>query len=88
MEEVTLNKPTRNPSGSRKKFSVKVKNKQTGNIKTIQFGDPNMEIKRDNPERLKAFRSRHKCDTPEGKDKMTARYWSCYQWRKNAKVES
>ena len=45
-----------------------------------------MEIKRDDPKRLKAFRSRMGCDTDPG-PKWKANYWSCWQWRKNAKVE-
>lgn len=47
-----------------------------------------MEIKRDDPERLKAFRSRHNCDGEQAKDKTTAKYWSCYQWRKGQKVDN
>ena len=46
----------------------------------IKFGDPNMEIKRDDPDRRRNFRARHKCDT--AKDKMTPRYWSCKFWSK------
>jgi hypothetical protein len=42
------------------------------------FGDPNMEIRKDNPAARKSFRARHKCDT--AKDKTTARYWSCKMW--------
>jgi len=34
----------------------------------------------------KSFRARHKCDT--AKDKTSARYWSCYQWRANAPVNN
>ena len=45
-----LNKPFRLPSGSKKKFGVYVKNDK-GNIVKVTFGDPNMSIKRDNPER-------------------------------------
>lgn len=71
--------------GGPKKFKVRVKNPETGNVKTVRFGDPNMEIKRDDPERRKSFRARHNCDT--AKDKTTARYWSCKQWRGGAKVE-
>ena len=37
-----------------------------------------MEIKRDDPERRKSFRARHKCDNPGPKWK--ARYWSCKMW--------
>ena len=52
----------------------------------VRFGDPNMEIKRDDPARRKAFRARHNCD--DKKDKTTPGYWSCIQWRADAKVES
>jgi len=44
----------------------------------VNFGDPNMEIKRDSPERRKSFRARHKCANPGPKWK--ARYWSCRMW--------
>jgi len=72
-----LNKPFRLPSGSKKKFGVYVKNEK-GNIVKVTFGDPNMSIKRDNPERRKAYRSRHGCDNPGPKYK--ANYWSCKMW--------
>lgn len=84
-KKVKLNDPIRNPSGSKKKFHVFVKDK-SGKVKKLQFGDPNMEIKRDDPERRKSFRARHKCD--QEKDKTTSRYWSCYQWRKGKKVNN
>ena len=74
-----LNKPFRLPSGSKKKFGVYVKNDK-GNIVKVTFGDPNMSIKRDNPERRKAYRSRHGCDNPGPKWK--ANYWSCRMWSK------
>tara|TARA_R100001015_G_C4567101_1_gene125820 strand:- start:81 stop:365 length:285 start_codon:yes stop_codon:yes gene_type:complete len=69
------NKPKRTP-GSNKKFAVLAK--KGDQVKIVRFGDPNMEIKKDNPERRKSFRARHKCDT--AKDKFTARYWSCTKW--------
>jgi hypothetical protein len=47
----------------------------------VKFGDPNMEIKRDDPERRKNFRARHQCDTNRG-PKWKARYWACYLWSK------
>jgi len=72
-----LNKPFRLPSGSKKKFGVYVKNDK-GNIVMVKFGDPNMSIKRDNPERRKAYRARHGCDNPGPKYK--ANYWSCKMW--------
>ena len=52
----------------------------------VRFGDPNMEIKRDDPNRRKNFRARHNCDNPGPKHK--ARYWSCFQWRGGAKVDN
>ena len=74
--KVTLNKPFRTPSGP-KKFSVYVKN-DSGNVVKVNFGDPNMEIKRDDPERRKSYRARHNCDNPGPKWK--ANYWSCKMW--------
>lgn len=71
-----LNKPFRTPKGP-KKFGVYVKNDK-GNIVLVRFGDPNMEIKRDDPERKKSFRARHNCSNPGPKWK--ARYWSCKMW--------
>lgn len=75
-KEVELNKPTR---GDVKKFKVYVKNAK-GNVIKVNFGDPNMEIKRDNPERRKSFRARHKCS--DAKDRTTPKYWSCKMWSK------
>jgi hypothetical protein len=79
-EKKTLNKPFRLPSGSNKKFGVYVKNDK-GNVVMVKFGDPNMEIRRDDPNRRKNFRSRHQCDTNVG-PKWKARYWSCKFWSK------
>ena len=61
--------------------------KCNGRVKKISFGDPGLSIKRDSAARRKNFRARHKCDKPAGKDRCTARYWSCYQWRAGKKVE-
>ncbi len=83
--EVKLNDPFRLPSGSTKKFGVYVKNEK-GNVVKVTFGDPNMEIKRDDPGRRKNFRARHNCDNPGPKYK--ARYWSCFQWRAGSKVDN
>lgn len=77
-----LNKPFRTPGGP-KKFSVYVKNER-GNVVKVNFGDPNMEIKRDSAKRRKSFRARHNCASPGPKTK--ARYWSCYQWRGSSPV--
>jgi len=74
--KVTLNKPFRTPDGP-KKFSVYVKNDK-GNVVKVNFGDPNMEIKKDIPARRKSFRARMRCDNPGPKYK--ARYWACKSW--------
>ena len=80
-KKVKLNDPFRLPSGSKKKFGVYVKNPKTGNVIKVEFGDPNMSIKRDDPERLKNFRARHNCDAVEKKkDVFAASYWSCKNW--------
>lgn len=74
--KVTLNKPFRTPDGP-KKFSVYVKNEK-GNVVKVNFGDPNMEIKKDIPARRKSFRARMRCDSPGPKWK--SRYWACKSW--------
>ena len=73
--KVKLNKPVQ---GDVKKFKVYVKDPKTGNTKKVNFGDPNMRIKKSNPKRRKSFRARHNCDNPGPKTK--ARYWSCRKW--------
>ena len=70
-----LNNPTK---GDVKKYKVYVKNDK-GNVVKVEFGDPNMSIKRDDPERRKAFRARHGCDKDPG-PKWKAKYWSCKFW--------
>ncbi len=73
--KVALNKPMR---GDVKKFKVFVRDPKTGNVKKVNFGDPNMKIKKSNPARRKSFRARHRCSNPGPKTK--ARYWSCKKW--------
>ena len=80
-EKVTLNKPRRIKGGN-KKFEVFVQS--GGKVKRVTFGDPNMEIRRDDPKARANFRSRHSCDTK--KDKTTAGYWSCRMWEANTSV--
>jgi hypothetical protein len=74
--KVTLNKPFRTPDGP-KKSSVYVKNEK-GNVVKVNFGDPNMKIKKDIPARRKSFRARMRCDSPGPKWK--SRYWACKSW--------
>ena len=75
-KKVTLNKPFYTPGGPKKR-SVYVKNEK-GNVVKVNFGDPNMKIKKSDPERRKSFRARNNCENPGPKTK--ARYWSCRAW--------
>ena len=70
---VPLGKPMR---GDVKKFKVYVK--KGDKVVKVNFGDPNMKIKKSNPARRKSFRARHRCATPGPRYK--ARYWSCRKW--------
>ena len=73
--KVSLGKPMR---GDVKKFKVYVRDTKTKNIKKVNFGDPNMRIKKSNPARRRSFRARHNCSNPGPRTK--ARYWSCRKW--------
>ena len=84
-KKVTLNDPIRTSENKNKKFKVYTMG-ENGKVVVVRFGDPNMSIKRDDPKRRASFRARHGCDNPGPKYK--ARYWSCYQWRAGAKVNS
>lgn len=77
--DVPLGKPMR---GDTKKYKVYVKDKRTGNVKKVNFGDPNMEIRRDNPKARKSFRARHGCGTSRASDRTKAAFWSCKMWSK------
>jgi hypothetical protein len=75
-KKVTLNKPFYTPDGPKKK-SVYTKNDKD-NVVKVNFGDPDMRIKKSNPTKRKSFRARHKCDNPGPKWKP--KYWSCKEW--------
>ena len=81
-KSVKLNDPFRTPDGP-KKFGVYTMGPNS-KVVVVRFGDPNMEIKRDDPERLKSYRARHGCDNPGPKWK--ANYWSCQMWRSDKTV--
>ena len=85
--KVTLNKKMSNPENKNKKSKVYVTGKgkyKSGpckgqnKAKKVQFGDPNMRIRKSNPKARSNFRKRHNCANPGPKDK--ARYWSCKSW--------
>lgn len=79
--KVTLNKIMQ---GDIKKFKVYVKNDK-GKVVKVNFGfggksakGKRMVIKKNNPERRKAFRARFNCDNPGPKWKP--KFWSCRAW--------
>lgn len=74
-KKVPLNKPMK---GDVKKSKVFVDPDGDGKAQKVNFGDPNMTIKKSNPARRKSFRARHNCDNPGPNTK--ARYWSCKAW--------
>ena len=74
-EDMKCNTPRRDVQGGKKSV---VKACEGGKEKIIRFGDANMTIKKNDPEKKKSFRARHKCD--EKKSKLTAGYWSCKAW--------
>lgn len=80
--EVELDKPFRLPSGQTKKFGVYVKDGDA--VKKVTFGDPNMEIRRDDSEARANFRARHNCSAQ--KDKTSAAYWACRLWESDKTV--
>tara|TARA_E500000178_G_scaffold348801_1_gene404560 strand:- start:200 stop:478 length:279 start_codon:yes stop_codon:yes gene_type:complete len=86
-KQVKLNKPFRT-SGQSKKFAVYVRNKRTGNVKKVRFGDPNMSIKKNIPARQKSFLARMGgvLKQVRGQKNLSAAYWSMRSWRKGFKV--
>jgi hypothetical protein len=82
--EVKLNKPFRTPNKS-KKFGVYVKDKSTGNVKIVRFGDPNMRIKKNIPARQRSFLARMGGVLKEvkGQKTLSPAYWSIRAWKKN-----
>jgi len=75
-KKVRLGKPFLTPGGPKKR-AVYVKN-ASGNVVKVNFGDPHLSIKRDQPSRKASYRARHHCDSPGPRWK--ANYWSCKYW--------
>ena len=79
---VRLNKPFRTP-GKSKKFGVYVKNKRSGRIQVVRFGDPSMKIKKNIPARRKSFLARHGATLKKvrGQKNLAPVYWAIRSWR-------
>jgi hypothetical protein len=84
---VTLNKPFRTP-GRSKKFGVYVRNKATGKVNVVRFGDPNLSIKRNNPVRQRMFFARFRpiLAKVRGQKSLSPAFWSIRAWRKGSKL--
>ena len=84
---VTLNKPFRTP-GRFKKFGVYVRNKATGKVNVVRFGDPNLSIKRNNPVRQRMFFARFRpiLAKVRGQKSLSPAFWSLRAWRKGSKL--
>ena len=81
-ENKPLNKPIREVKGN-KKFKVFVKDKSTGNIKTIRYGDASMRIKKNIPARKKSFKARHSAILAKvkGQKNLSPVYWALRSWK-------
>lgn len=84
---VKLNKPFRTP-GQRKKFAVFVKNRSTGNIKKVRFGDPNLSIKKNIPARQRSFFARFRpiLAKVKGQKSLSPVFWAMKSWRKGFNI--
>lgn len=79
-KKVKLDSPER---GGTKKFIVyrnSGRRDVDGNIiaKKIEWGDPNLSVKNDNPGKAASFWARHGCDDKKKQDPMKAGFWACY----------
>ena len=82
---VSLNKPMQ---GDVKKFKVFVRDRKTGNVKKVNFGQKGMTIGRNNPVRRKSFNARMGAvlDKVQGQKTLSPAYWSIQAWKKGFKI--
>ena len=83
---VKLNKPMQ---GDVKKFKVYVKDKRTGNVKKINFGQKGMTIGRNDPARRRSFNARMGAVLAKvkGQKTLSAAYWSLQAWKPDFKLQ-
>ena len=74
--------------GDVKKFKVFVRDRNTGNVKKINFGQKGMSIGRNNPARRRSFNARMGAVLKEvkGQKTLSAAYWSLQTWKKGFKL--
>lgn len=76
-----LNTPKRIRGTNRKKeMQVYVYNPAKDKVTKIKFGDPDMRLRRNNPEAKAAYCARSKPLSKQG-DKLSPNYWSRKRWR-------
>ena len=82
---VRLNSPMR---GDVKKFKVFVRNKQTGKINKINFGQKGMSTGRKDPDRRRSFNARMGAVLKKvrGQKTLSPAYWSIQAWKPNFKI--
>ena len=80
---VKLNKPFRTPNKS-KKFGVYVRDRSSGNVRVVRFGDPNMKIKKNIPARQRSFLARMGgvLKQVKGQKSLSPAFWSIRAWKK------
>ena len=69
--------------GDVKKFKVFVRDKSTGNIKKVNFGDKTMRIKKNIPARKRSFMARMGgvLKKVKGQKNLSPAYWAIKSWR-------
>ena len=74
--------------GDVKKFKVFVRDRKTGNVKKVNFGQKGMTIGRNNPVRRKSFNARMGAvlDKVQGQKTLSPAYWSIQAWKKGFKI--
>ena len=74
--------------GDVKKFKVFVRNKSTGKINKINFGQRGMSIGRNNPARRKSFNARMGAvlDKVKGQKNLSPAFWALKTWEKGFKL--
>ena len=77
---VKLNKPMR---GDVKKFKVFVKNRKTGRVVKVNFGDKKLSIKKNIPARKRSFMARFKpiLAKVRGQKNLSPAYWAIRSWQ-------
>ena len=84
--DVKLNKVMR---GDVKKFKVFVRDRNTGNVKKVNFGQKGMSIGRNNPARRRSFNARMGAilDDVKGQKTLSPAYWSSQTWKKDSNYD-